>query len=129
MSVHPDLVKGAIAIMYSLILFAIYYLAKLTCSSSENFWHVSDASQCKGGPYFWQGDSDEAKMCRQMAKTKEGKIAISSYNCPTGYNGAPSLPFYYTPVSDDKWKNERCNNEPTCNGVDVGMCSMVKQVE
>lgn len=120
------LVFGAI---YTVVIIFCYWVAQLFCSNSEGFWDVSPFAKCKGTQYMWQGDSAEAKLCREMADTTEGRIGISSYNCPKGYNGQPSLPFYYTPLSDDNYENERCENKPQCPGKDVGLCSMEAQVQ
>jgi len=117
-----------IGLIYTLVIVLVFYLAKLSCSK-EGFWDVSPYAQCKGGPYFWKGDSEEAKMCRQFAETPEGKCGIASYNCPIGYNGMPMTPFLYTPLSDAKWQNERCEDKPTCPCADTGMCSMVQRTE
>jgi hypothetical protein len=123
---NPDMVFIIIGIVYTLSLVAIQYLAKLNCTS-EGFWDVSPYAKCKGTEYMWQGNSEEAKMCRELADTPEGRCGISSYNCPKGYNGQPMLPFYYTPISDDSWQNERCDDKPTCPCVDTGLCSMQAQ--
>ena len=114
--------------LYTLLILFAYRVAKVG-GTSEGFWDVSDYAQCKGGPYFWQGDSPTAKRCRELASTPEGRCGISSYNCTTGYVGTPKLPFYYTPLSDDEWKNEQCDDKPTCPCKDVGLCGMEKQVE
>lgn len=115
-------------IVFTLCAAILYYVSNVrNCSSSETFWDVSDAAKCKGGPYFWQGNSENSVRCRAMASTPQGRCDISSYNCPTGYNGQPKIPFVYTPVSDDSWKNERCDDTPACTCQDVGMCSMEKQ--
>lgn len=121
-----DLSFIATGALYTLCLVAIYYLAKLQ-TEKEGFWDVSSAALCKGGPYMWQGDSPEAKMCREMASTPEGRVAISGYNCPTGYIGSPGLPFIYTPLSNDSWQSERCEDLPNCDKVNVGLCSLEKQ--
>jgi len=115
-----------IGLVYTLVMVALFFLAKL--QNKEDFWDVSDAAKCKGGAYFWQGDSENSQMCRAMAATPEGKIAISGYNCPSGYVGQPGLPFYYSPISDDNWENERCMDMPDCPLVDTGMCSLEKQI-
>lgn len=81
----------------------------LVNNSSEHYWDITPAAQCKGGEYMWQGDSETAKMCRHLAESPDGRRGIASYNCPTGYNGAPSAPFDYAPISDDEWKNARCS--------------------
>jgi hypothetical protein len=130
---HSNMPNNAVyilvGIIHTLILVSFYYLAKLHGNNKEGFWDVSDYAQCKGGPYFWQGDSETAKMCRQFAETPEGRCGISSYNCPTGFVGTPKQPFYYTPLSDDQWKNEQCEDKPNCPCEDTGLCGMVKQVE
>lgn len=114
-------------IIFTLIVIGFYSVAKLQCSA-EGFWDISPFAKCKGTNYMWQGDSDEAKYCRELADTTEGRIGISSYNCPKGYNGQPNLPFQYTPISNDEWNNERCDGAQPCPGVDVGLCSLQAQV-
>jgi hypothetical protein len=125
---NPEACYILSALIYVFILMAVCKASGLK-NTSEGFWDVSDYAQCKGGPYFWQGDSPVAKRCRELANTPEGRCGISSYNCPTGYVGTPKLPFYYTPLSDDQWKNEQCEDKPTCPCQDVGLCGMEKQVE
>jgi hypothetical protein len=128
-NIHPILGNVFIlSLVYTGILVGTYYLARLNMCS-ENFWDVSQYAKCKGGPYMWQGDSPEAKMCRELASTEQGRCGISSYNCPSGYIGTPKLPFYYSPLSNDQWKNERCENREKCGCVDTGLCGMEKQVE
>jgi|LauGreDrversion4_2_1035121.scaffolds.fasta_scaffold458999_2 hypothetical protein len=124
---NKDVATFIVGGLFTLCLVSIFFLANL--QTKEDFWDVSDYAKCKGGAYFWQGDSPTSKMCRELAETPEGRIGISSYNCPTGYVGQPGLPFYYSPLSGDKWTNERCENIPNCKGVDVGLCSLEKQVE
>lgn len=114
-------------IVYSLIVTALFFMANLNCDSGENFWDISAGALCKGGPYNWQGDDPVSKMCREMAQTEKGRCEISSYSCPSGYIGTPRLPFQYTPLSNDKWHNEQCDDSETCKCRDTGLCSMVKQ--
>lgn len=123
----PNISIITMGILYTLIIVAIWYIAKLS-DNSEGFWDISAGATCKGGAYFWQGNSEEAKQCRAMAETPEGRCEISSYNCPTGYTGTPKLPFVYSPLSDGDWKSERCEDRPPCPCKDVGLCSMEKQV-
>lgn len=130
---HKSHLKGDLSIiligcLFTLSIVSVFFIARLQ-THEENFWDISDYAKCKGGPYFWQGDSATSKMCKQLASTPEGRIGLSSYNCPTGYVGQPGLPFYYSPLSGDKWTNERCEDIPSCQGVDVGLCSLEKQVE
>lgn len=128
-NLHPNLSYMITGLLFTLLMLAIWYLAKLNGSSSEGFWDISAGAKCKGGPYMWQGDSETAMMCKEMASTPEGRCEISSYNCPTGYTGTPKAPFVYSPLSNDEWQNERCENRPTCPCKDVGLCGMEKQVE
>jgi hypothetical protein len=121
-----DIIIIIVGIIYVSITVGIFFLAKLQ-TTNEKFWDVNDYAKCKGGPYFWQGDSENSKRCRELASTPEGRIGISGYNCPVGYVGQPGLPFYYTPLSDDSWKNERCDERSTCKGTDVGQSSFTKQ--
>jgi hypothetical protein len=106
-NLNEDIIDIFTSIGYTCIIVALYYLAKLNTDNSEKFWDVSPGARCKGGAYMWQGDSQEAKMCRALASTPEGRIDISAYNCPVGYNGIPKIPFEYTPLSNDNWQNER----------------------
>jgi hypothetical protein len=117
-----------LGIAYTALVVGIFFLSKLEDNSNEKFWDITPAAYCKGGPYFWQGDSEVSKMCRKLASTPEGRVLISGYNCPSGYVGQPGLPFNYTPLSDDNWENERCEDRKECEGVDVGLCSLEKQV-
>lgn len=98
----------------------------------EGFWDVSEFAKCKGGSYMWQGESNEAETCKALAESPAGRCGIASYNCPTGYEGTPMLPFYYTPMSNDSWENERCKDTPTCEAdcpYNQGMCGMDKYVD
>jgi len=125
-NLNMDVILILTGLLYMGVMIGIFFLAKLQ-NNSENFWDVSDYAKCKGGSFFWQGDSETSKMCRELNSTPEGRIGISGYNCPTGYVGQPGLPFYYTPISDDSWNNQRCEEVESCKGVDVGECSFTKQ--
>lgn len=125
-SMNSDMAYIIVGLVYTLIIVSLFFLAKL--QTNEGFWDITDAARCKGGPYFWQGDSVTSQMCEKMAETPEGRVAISGYNCPSGYVGQPGLPFYYSPLSNDKWQNERCEDGPECPEVDVGLCSLQKQI-
>jgi hypothetical protein len=97
----------------TLVILGLYHLAKLQ-NSSEPFWDVSPEARCKGGLYLMQGDSDRAKACRAMTETEAGRCALASQNCPTGFNGVPRVPFYYSRLSDDSYESERCKDAPAC---------------
>lgn len=92
------------------LLATIYYLAKIN-QHTDNYraFEISPGAMCRGGSYMWQGDSARAKMCQQMNSTPEGKCAISRFNCPTGYNGMPRIPFDFTSNSDSTWSGVRCS--------------------
>jgi hypothetical protein len=99
-----------ISFVFTAVISGLYYLVHL--SGTENFWDVTPAAKCKGGPYFWQGDSETSKMCRELASTPEGLEQIAGYNCPNGEVGQPGskeAQFVYTPLSGDDWTNEQCN--------------------
>ena len=124
--VNTNISFGISSVVYTFLILAIYYFVKL--DSKESFWEVSEYAKCRGGPYFWQGDSDNAVMCKNLAQTPEGRRGIASYNCPTGYNGVPNSPFYYTSLSDDEWESERCQQDKMNQPQDPGndLCSMEK---
>lgn len=82
---------------------------------------ITPAKLCSGGPYMWQGNSPIAKMCREMASTQKGRDEISRYECGTGYIGMPGDNFRSTPVSNDCWKNARCDGSTSCNVEDNGI--------
>lgn len=110
--INPNIPLIIVSILFTLIIIVVYYFGHL--HFKEDFWDVSPFAKCKGGPYMWQGDSENARMCRSFAETPEGRCGISSYDCRKGYDGQPMLPFIYTPLSNDKWANERCQDKPTC---------------
>ena len=56
-----------------------------------------DPRLCQGGPYMWQGDSDRAIKCRELASTPEGLRQIERYECGSGYSGLPLNEFEFTP--------------------------------
>ena len=130
---NTDLITIIVGIIVTLFMVILYKVGKICPNSSgasEGFWDVSLAAKCKGGPFFWEGgDSELSEECRKMAETSEGRCALSSYNCPKGFIGTPKTPFLYTPLSDDNWNNERCDDTPTCPCDVDGLCSMIKRVE
>ena len=71
-------------------------------------YQTTPAKKCSLGPYTWQGDSETAKMCRELASTPEGRAEIAKYQCGKGYVGQPGGEFVYTPDSDAEWQNARC---------------------
>jgi hypothetical protein len=125
--VDKNLVYISVSVIYTGMVVFCFFLAGLH-NCQEGYWDITPAALCKGGSYFWQGDSSTSEMCRKMSETPKGMVEISGYNCPTGYVGQPGLPFYYTPLSDDGWQNERCEDLPNCPLSDVGMCSLEKQI-
>lgn len=105
----------AVAIAYTAVMIGMYYMADLE-NTSEGFWDITPAAKFKGVNWYnCQGDSPEAKECRDMLESPEGQCAIAAYSCPTGYVGTPKIPFWYTPLSDDQWQNARCKDEQTCS--------------
>jgi hypothetical protein len=101
---------GIISVVYTLILVTVFYIGKI---DTEGFWDVSPAAQCRGGVYMHQGDSEQSKMCQALFDSPEGRCQVASYNCPVGYNGIPLNNFTYTPLSNDEWRNERCDATKT----------------
>jgi hypothetical protein len=139
-------IANVLASIFLTAIFAGLFFALKPCENQENFWEVSLPAQCKGGPFFWEnGDSELSKRCRELASTPEGRCQLSSYQCPKGYVGTPRQPFWYSPLSNDEWKNERCDDcgdpmeilasqqgsaeSKNCPCVQDGLCSFVKQSE
>jgi hypothetical protein len=119
-NVNKEYVYIGVGLAYALILASLYFALKV---DSEGFWDITPGAMCKGGMYMMQGDSEEAKMCRQMAETPEGRCAIASYNCAKGLNGVPSREFVHTNLSDDNYQNTSCDKGATCGcSEDTGMC-------
>lgn len=96
-------------VLFSLIV--VFYID----DDTKEGWDLTPGEVCKGDPYMFQGDSEEAKMCRALRETPEGRCQLASNNCPNGYIGTPKMPFVYTPLSNDKWQNERCIHSSGCN--------------
>jgi len=125
----PDLAYFIVGIVFVMLIATVFYISKMNRCIGESFWDVAPAAKCRGGPYMWQGDSETAQACRAMADTPEGRCAISSYNCPTGYNGVPKLPFVFSPLSGDTWENEQCKDKGICGcPYDEGLCSMEQKM-
>jgi hypothetical protein len=104
-------------VVYAAVIAGIFFLAKLNCNTNEGFWDIDPYAKCKGGPYNWQSDDPDSKFCRDAFKTSQGREGIASYNCAPSMIGTPSRPFEYTPISNDRWKNERCQDEPNCGAI------------
>jgi hypothetical protein len=108
-----SLKKGAILFTAAAV-FSLFFVGflKLMDFKPEGFEYCPSpgAKLCRGGPYMWQGDSEIAKYCRDLATTEEGKTEIDSYECGTGFNGMPGCGFKDTPMSNNCWQNEMCND-------------------
>ena len=111
--------RGGIVIMASIIfsLFFVGYveLTGLIKKDVSNFCPSPGPKLCRGGPYMWQGDSERAKYCRKLAATPEGEAQIKRYECGKGMIGMPGCGFKYTPMSDDCWRNQRCDSPAGCD--------------
>lgn len=89
-----------IAIMTTLIFFKIK-------SNKENYrlLEITPSKKCVLGPYTWgKPDSALYKFCSSPEVQQE----VARQTCPHGFYGVP-VNWNYTPESDDKWKNRRCN--------------------
>lgn len=133
-SVNGDLVTMAVGTVITLLIVGIFYLAKLNQNiDSYRAFNLSPGAMCKGDPYMWQGDDDLSKMCRDMAKSPEGRCELSKYNCPSGFDGQPknTSDWEYTSNSDSCWSGVKCkgcdvdksryNHPQDCN---CGLCAM-----
>jgi hypothetical protein len=78
----------------------------------DTSYHPSPGAKlCRGGPYFWQGNSKRAKFCRELASTQEGQEEIERHSCGAGYvGGGEGNGFKFTPLSNSNWRNSRCDS-------------------
>ena len=112
-TVKGKLLIGMLGIFYTL---GIYGFVTATDLFKESYsYQTSPGKLCRGGPYMWQGDSEQAKLCRKLASTPEGQAEIQRYSCGAGYSGMPACRFKDTPMSNGNWTNKRC----TCLSDDV----------
>lgn len=117
--------KAVFIVSMSTLIFVLSMYGFLSAFSvSTEKFSITPGKLCRGGPYTWQGNSPRAQMCRQMYSTPEGKAEIDRYQCGTGYNGMPGKGFVFTPLSNNRWCNERCKkgkpedeNDVSRNGI------------
>lgn len=99
---------AGVSVFLTTVLALIFKLGKICPETSEKFhFELTPAKQCMQGPYMWSSaDPEKQAFCNAMMDSG----AVSEYSCGTPvmvglkYNG-PGL----TPISDDHWRNERCN--------------------
>lgn len=116
-------VRQNIILLTSAIIFSLFFVGysqlsgifKESSGYSLDYCPSPEAKLCKGGSYMWQGDSNRAKFCRHLASTQEGLDLINSYDCGAGFTGMPGKGFQFTPISNNCWKNERCDTPASCN--------------
>lgn len=77
------------------------------CSGEDQVWAITIQKMFRG-PYMSQGNTQRGRVCREFARTQEGRNEIGRYECEVGYNGMPGKRFEFTPISNSKYKNERC---------------------
>ena len=102
------------SLIFIFFLIGFYYFLEFdrSCTVDTESYQMLELSRgaiCKGGPYMAQGDSERAKMCRELQESPEGKCEINSYNCAKGYRGQPGGMFQFNPESDARWENTRCD--------------------
>lgn len=101
------------SIITTLILLIVYKTTKIcqTNDYKDNFlFEVTGPKMCEGGPYMISSASQEIKdYCNKLWSTPEGRQEIAQVSCQKpGFIGRP-VHWSYTPESNDKWQNERCN--------------------
>lgn len=72
------------------------------------------AKRCSGGPYMMTGNPYLQQVCQSVPNFKLAQVA-----CGKAFNGKP-VHFDYTPLSDWKWENDRCNAPPTSSLCSLG---------
>ena len=106
-------IKRMVVVLLASVIFSLLFVVYTQLTDlfkKEGFHFTSGAKKCRGGPYMWQGSSEKAKFCRNLASTPEGADEINSYQCNTGYTGMPGCNFKFTPMSNDLWQNEMCDS-------------------
>ena len=87
----------------------LYGYAHITGLFKESFC-LTSGKLCQGGLYMNQGNSETSKKCRELLSSQKGIEEINKYKCGKyTHNGYPNNKWSYTPLSDDKWTNQRCN--------------------
>jgi len=125
--VNFDVATLIVGAVITLIVIAIFYLAKMNQESNDGYkpFEISPGALCRGGPYMWQGDSERAKMCRKLAASPAGRCELSRFNCPNGYNGMPSVPLDFTSNSNSCWKGVDCDEKQKTGNCNCSQsCSM-----
>jgi hypothetical protein len=102
-------VLGATAL--TLCIFGLFVFLNF-CGSKDGYrmLNISPGARCQGGSYMHQGNSKEAKFCRSLYESPEGRCLLQSHNCPNGFHGQPMRPFRYSPESNSSWDNQRCSS-------------------
>ena len=133
-NINEDILIIGVGAVFSITVLIIFYLAQIN-KITDNYkaFTISPGAMCRGGAYMFQGDDPQAKMCRDMAKTPEGRCEIAQFNCPNGFVGMPknTSEWEYTSNSDSNWNGVKCKgtnvdkahyDHPTDCG--CGTCSM-----
>ena len=100
-------------------MFVLFIYNKTLTIDRYKLLEISPYKRCKGGSYMNQGDSVEAKYCREYMASDCGKYDAKRYNCglgDVGINHSGVKNFRFTPESDSNWKNARTAN---CSIYDV----------
>ena len=103
----------SIATSFLLTLFLIIiYIGLYSKPTIDSFtFEVTPEKKCCGGLYMLQNDPEATEYCKNLPKE-----VLDYYCCGTGFNGAP-VHYEYTPESNSKWENKRCNCD-NCNDCD-----------
>lgn len=103
-----------VGIILTSFLVGMFYLLKLNQHIDNQ--HIDNyqlldidlVQKCRGGDYMSQGDSFNAKICREFQNSKCGQELINKHKCNVGDSGYNHPQFTYTPQSDDNWNNAQC---------------------
>lgn len=106
---NPELNIIIISFSFSLVLLILLCVLKKSNIIDQFVFEVTPAKLCDGGPYMWSSNPELQKFCSSVSEKD-----IKSVSCPIGYHGRP-VHFNYTPESNSKWENSRCDGEPKFN--------------
>jgi len=100
-----------ISLIGTVVLVLVYKLGKIPrCQTDMFHFEVTPEKLCEGFPYMQSSDPELFNYCSKLLSTSSGVQKFDSVNCSNPvFVGRPLARFEYTPESDSKWENKRCN--------------------
>ena len=98
-----------LSLLGTILIFILFKFLKVSKYQKDNFhFEVTPEKKCEGWPYMQSSANPELKKyCNKLFSTKEGRNRIKQVSCTNGFVGRP-IHLESTPISNNKWQNERC---------------------